>query len=141
MCSRHTRRILEEHPFRVRYENELAVDTGGVCRDLFSSFWEEAYLKVFDDETLLVPAINPNTDMASFPILGTVLSHGFMVCGYLPVRVAFPVLAAVLRGPSVHISGAIIIESFIDYLTTHESLFLHDSIEQTSFSCQPKLSS
>lgn len=39
--------ILEEYPFRVQYENELAVDTGGVCRDLFSAFWEEAYLKSF----------------------------------------------------------------------------------------------
>lgn len=73
--------------------------------------------------------------MASFPILGTVLSHGFMVCGCLPVRVAFPVLAAALCGPSVHISDAVI-ESFIDYLITHESSFLRNSIEQTSFSCQ-----
>ena len=59
--------------------------------------WEEAYLKKFDGESLLVPAIHPNTDMASFPILGTVLAHGFMVCGYLPVRIAFPVLAAALQ--------------------------------------------
>ena len=128
--------ILEEYPFRVRYENEQAVDTGGVCRDLFSAFWEEAYLKSFDGETLLVPAIHPNTDMASFPVLGTILSHGFMVCGYLPVRVAFPVLAAALCGPSVHIPDAIIMESFIDYLATHESSLLRKSIQQKSFSCQ-----
>lgn len=128
--------ILEEYPFRVRYEKERAIDTGGVCRDLFSAFWEEAYLKNFDGETLIVPAIHPNTDMASFPILGTVLAHGFMVCGYLPVRVAFPVLAAALCGPSVHIPDAIIIESFIDHLTTHESSVLRNLIEQKSFSCQ-----
>ena len=40
--------ILGEFPFRVKYENEKACDTGGVCRDMFSSFWEEAYLQHFD---------------------------------------------------------------------------------------------
>ena len=128
--------ILQEYPFRIRYENERAVDSGGVCRDMFSSFWEEAYLKNFDGESLLIPAIHPNTDMATFPILGTVLSHGFMVCGYLPVRIAFPVLAAALCGPAVHIPDLIIIESFIDYLTTHESSILRSAIEQKSFSRQ-----
>ena len=54
--------ILLEYPFRVRYEKERAVDTGGVCRDMFSAFWEEVYLKNLDGESLLVPAIHPNTD-------------------------------------------------------------------------------
>ena len=47
--------LLSEFPFRVRYENEKAVDTGGVCRDMFSAFWEKAYLKNFDGERLVVP--------------------------------------------------------------------------------------
>ena len=37
--------ILMEFPFRIRYEDEQAVDTGGVCRDMFSGFWEQAYVK------------------------------------------------------------------------------------------------
>ena len=103
---------------------------------MFSSFWEEAYLKNFDGESLLVPAVHPNTDIATFPILGTVLSHGFMACGYLPVRIAFPVIAATLCSPSVKIPDAIIFESFIDYLTAHESSILCDTIDQNVFSCQ-----
>ena len=76
--------------------------------------------------SLLIPAMHPNTDMATFPILGTVPSHGFMVCGYLPVRIAFPVLAAALCGPAIYIPDMIIVESFIDYLTTHESSILRN---------------
>ncbi len=39
--------VLDEYPFRIRYENEH--DTGGVCRDImFSTFWEEVYLCHFD---------------------------------------------------------------------------------------------
>ena len=94
------------------------------CAEMFFSFWEEAYLKIFDGKTLLIPAIHPDTDMATFPILGTVLSHGFMVCGYLPVRIAFPVLAAALCGPAVNIPDMIVIESFIISLLTRTQFFV-----------------
>ena len=30
------------------------MDTGGVSRDMFSSFWEEAYRKNFDGESLIL---------------------------------------------------------------------------------------
>ena len=86
--------------------------------------------------SLLILAIQPNTDIATFPSLGTVLSHVFMVCGYLPVRIAFPVLVAALCSPAVHIPDMIIIESFIDYLTTHESSILRYAIGH--FLAKPK---
>ena len=120
--------LLEEYPFRIRYENERAVDTGGVCRDMFSAFWEEACMKHFDGEQLLVPAIHPNADMALFPILGTILSQGFMVSGFLPVRIAFPVVATALLGPSVAIPDDYLVESLIDYLTAYESSILRDAV-------------
>lgn len=40
--------ILKQYPFSVAYENEKAHDTGGVSRDMFSQFWDEACLKCFD---------------------------------------------------------------------------------------------
>ena len=43
---------------------------------MFYFFWEEAYLKIFDGKNLLIPAIHPDTDMATLPILSTVHSHG-----------------------------------------------------------------
>ena len=111
--------ILSEFPFRIKYEKEKAVDTGGVSRDMFSAFWEEAYLKNFDGETLLVPAVHPNTQLGTFSILGTVLSHGFMVSGFLPIRIAFPSLAMVFCGTDVVIPDVILIESVIDYIACH----------------------
>ena len=44
----HLNCILNEYPFRIKFLGEKAVDTGGVCRDLFSAFWSEAYDKAFD---------------------------------------------------------------------------------------------
>ena len=37
--------IFMENPFRIRYKESQAVDTGGVARDLFSAFWDIAYLR------------------------------------------------------------------------------------------------
>ena len=122
--------ILRDFPFRVRYEKERAIDTGGVCRDLFSAFWEECYVKNFDGEKLLVPAVHPNTNMAVLRLLGTILSHGFMVCGFLPIRIAFPVVAALLFGPETELPDSIIVDSFIDYLASYESSLISQALRE-----------
>ena len=120
--------FLHEFPFRIQYENEKAVDTGGVCRDMLSCFWEECYRYNFDGEKLLLPLMRPDIDMTDFRILGTILSHGFMSCGFLPVRIAFPVIAAVLLGPDIQIADNILIESFCDFLASYESSKLQEAV-------------
>ena len=35
--------ILEEYPLKIRFSNKVAIDTGGVCRDMFVGFWEDEY--------------------------------------------------------------------------------------------------
>lgn len=120
--------ILKEYPFSIAYENEKAHDTGGVSRDMFSQFWDEACIKCFDGGNILTPAVNPHTDISIFPVLGTILSHGFLVSNFLPLRIAFPTLAAVLLGPTVLIPDSILVDTFADYLSTYESAFIHDML-------------
>ena len=59
------------------------------------------------------------------------------MCGFLPVRIAFPVLAAIFHGPNVK-KSLILYESFVDYLSCHESSLIHEAIKHgekgTSFS-------
>jgi len=114
--------ILEEFPLRIRFANEPAIDSGGVCRDLFSAFWEEAYLNFFDGSSLLSPVMHANMDMASLPMLGKILSHGFLVCGRVLIRVVFPVLACVLLEPNVDIPRRILAQMFAESLCMHEAL-------------------
>ena len=120
--------ILKEYPFSIAYENEQAHDTGGVSRDMFSQFWDEACINCFDGGNILIPAVNPHTDISVFPVLGTVLSHGFLVSNFLPLRIAFPTLAAVLLGPTVLIPDSILVDTFADYLSTYESAFIRDMV-------------
>ena len=72
--------------------------------------------------------VRPNTDMAVLRLHGTILSHGFMACGFLPIRIAFPTLAAVFFGPKVEVPDSIILDSFINYLATYESSFISQAL-------------
>ena len=64
-----------------------------------------------------------------FPVLGTILSHGYLACGILQLRLAFPVLASSLLGPSVKISDGIMVESFVDYLVCYEGEILNEAFD------------
>ena len=129
LYSKNLDRILKEFPFRITYVREKAVDTGGVCRDLFSAFWESAYIHAFDGGNLLVPAVYPGTDMANLPVLGTIMSHGFLASGFLPIRVAFPVVAAILLGPSIEVPDTVIMDSFVDYISSYEGGILREALQ------------
>ena len=63
-----------------RYEGELGVDTGGVTRDVFATFWEKAYEQMFGGVGSVVPLVMPQTD---FSRLGIILSHGYLVSGWV----------------------------------------------------------
>ena len=113
-------KVLEEFPLRIEFKNEPAFDSGGVCRDLFSAFWEDVYMRYFDGSSLLSPMVHANINMESLPKLGKVLSHGFLVCGFLPVRVAFPILASILMSPTIEIQPKILVQTFA--ITSNASL-------------------
>ncbi len=68
--------------------------------------------------------------------LGTVISHGFLVSGFLPIRVAFPVLASVLLGPTTSIPDFINIESLLDYVAAHDCSVLRGALSQRTFTSQ-----
>ena len=81
---------------------ERAVDTGGVGREFFSAFWEEAYRQAFDGASLLTLSVHAHVDLSSYTTLGKLLSHGPSCPYYVPT------LAAILLGPSVDVSSSIL---------------------------------
>ena len=128
-------KVLNEFPFRISFKDEHAVDSGGVARDMFSGFWSCAFEKFFDGSGSVVPASHPTVDMSIFPMLGKILSHGYIACGFLPVHISFPVIAAVFLGPDVQISDTIL---FITYLSYHDACILKSAFGELgskTFSC------
>ncbi len=113
-------RVRSEYPLRVKFEGEIGFDTGGVCRDMFSGYWEECFKRYFDGNSILAPIVHPGIDMLSLPALGTVLSHGFIVSGFMPTRIAFATLASILLGVRAEVSSHILVETFADSLNPLE---------------------
>ena len=60
-------------------------------RNESTAFPQQLYLKVFDGNNLLTPMIHPHLDLSSLDDVGTIFSHAYVVCGMLPVRIAFQV--------------------------------------------------
>jgi len=121
-----------EYPFFVEYEDEVALDCGGVARDLFSGFWQEATRKVLDGCNLLVPMITPEMNTQVFPVMGRLLSHGFLACSYLPVVIAFPTLVSTLIGPAAVVPDSVLLEAFSDFLTDVETKIIREALESTA---------
>ena len=117
-----------ECPFRVEFKGEMAVDVGGVMKDMLSAFFTEAYLRLFDGTCLLYPAMHASVSMTTFPILGAIISHAYLVAGVFPDRVAFPCLAAALLGPHTVISDTVLKESFVSCLSAHEASILREAV-------------
>ena len=129
-----TKDILQEFPFRIRYIDGRACDIGGVARDMFSAFWEVAYIQAFDGGNVLTRAIHPHMDVAIYPVLGTIISHGYISSGFLPIRLSFPTVVSCLKGPGVEMPDSFLLESFMDYVSTLEGTRLHNALKSAHFS-------
>lgn len=78
--------VMCEYHLRIMFK-ELAVHTGGVCWDMFSAFWKVACTNCCDGDSLLVPLVHPSSDCSIFFKIGRILSHGYLQCGFLPLRI------------------------------------------------------
>lgn len=114
-----TSQILNEYPIHISYESEMADDQGGVTRDMLSAFWEEAYRLHFDGATILVPLIHPQTDITQFRTLGKIISHGYLVSGYLPVCINLPSLLGIFL-PGFEIPSPLLLDTLVDYVSPNE---------------------
>ena len=134
--------VVGEYPLYIKFQGEQAVDKGGVQRDMLSAFWAKVYTRFFEGAKTLTPMIHPGLDMAVYPILGRVISHGYLACGILPVCISLPSLISMVLGPTVPIPSDIIIQSFTDYVSDVEHCTLKaalDSKEPFSFAVRADL--
>ncbi len=67
--------------------------------------------------------------MTAFPIIGRVLSHGFLACGFFPVSIALPSLISMVLGPTVPIPVSALMESFTDYVSDFERNTLNSDLK------------
>ena len=112
--------VEDEFPLRIKFKGERGVDIGGVYRDMVSLFWKAAFEKVFDGGCLLTPVLHPDTDLSLLPVIGKIISHGYLSSGFLPVKMAFPTLASLLLQSS-EIDDDILMSTFIHAVSAVEA--------------------
>ena len=71
-------------------------------------------------------------DMSIYAVLGSIISHGYLSTGFLPVRIAFPVLVACLKGPDTTIKDNILLDSFMDYVSSYEESVLRKALNSNT---------
>ena len=118
--------VLNKYPIHIEFEDEMAVDQGGVTRDMFSAFWDKCYSTLFDGSTLLVPMLCPQTDTSLLPVVGSIMSHAYS--GFLPVRIALPFIIRIFCGPVATIPQPILCEAFLDYISATERAIFKDAL-------------
>ena len=119
-------KAINEFPLWVRFKRKARFDTGGVCRERFTCFWEAAYKRAFDGSSLLLPVLHPHLHMSMLPHMGLVVSHGYLL---FPTRIAFPALAYVLLGFRVNILEEILVQSFVDTLSSLENSVVREALQ------------
>ena len=83
--------------------------------------------KFFEGSNLLIPMVNPHIDMKVYPILGRIVSHRYLVAGYLPVRITLPTVISILLGPTAPTSQ-ILLDTFLDYTSTQERGLIEEAM-------------
>ena len=134
LCIYKEESVVHEYPMYVKFIGEVGVDEGGVQRDMFTAFWEEAYTQLFEGATTVVPMVHSQMDMATYTLLGRLISHCYLTTGILPDRIALPSLLVALLGPNVRISTSTLLDAFLDYISATERTVLNRALENhTSF--------
>lgn len=99
--------ILREFPiYYFEFEDEMAVDQGSheIC---FLPFGRNPTPRYLMDQLCLFPCL---TDTSILPVVGSIVSHGYLVSGFLPVRVALPCRIGILCGPGASIPQPMLCE-------------------------------
>ena len=115
----YTGEIISECQIIIKFLKEDGVDKGGFQWDMFSVFWKEAYAKFFEGSNLLIAMVNPHIDMTACPIFGRIISHGYLMAGYLPIQITLPTLICMLLG-SVSPAGKLLLDAFLEYISNQE---------------------
>ena len=68
----------------------------------------------------------------SLPNTGRVLSHGYLTTGIIPDKIALPTLIHILLASGVIVLLNILMEMFIDYISTSERSLLRPTLEITA---------
>lgn len=79
---------------------------------------------------MLLPAVLPHIDTSVWPVMGTIISHSYLVSRILPIRIAFPCLSVILLPSKGQLPNNVLVESFVDCLSQHDATIFKISFDK-----------
>jgi len=124
---------LPQHELNVKFEGEMGVDLGGLTEGMhmFKAFWQEAYKCLFNGGELLIPVLCPGINPKNLLLLERILSHGYLIAGFLPIRIAFPCLVVALLGAGHTVPDNLACDYFLQSLSTFEANVIKNALDTT----------
>ena len=118
----------------------MALDFGGVTRDVFCSFWDQlinnSKVNLFSGQNSKVPIFNVSNSsvvMTKLPIVGCILSHSYLVTGCFPTSLSLAGVIFLFLGSTTEIDEDLLLDCFFDYLPQPESEIIKKSLSLSKF--------
>ena len=105
---------LTELPLQIDFSGELERTQEVYIASILNILEGSISRVLFDGSTPLTPIVHLSVDLSSLPQMSSVLSYCYLVCVYLPIRMAFTSLACTLSGPLEEISQEIKVQVFAE---------------------------
>ncbi|CAC5421739.1 unnamed protein product [Mytilus coruscus] len=92
---------------------EPGSDWGGVSRDIFTSFWNEATVLYFKGNDVHVPYLPPHKmeEERNFLLMGRILAHSTAILGYIPISICKSCMMVTIFN-TTHIESNTLLEDF-----------------------------
>lgn len=113
------------------FQGEDGEDLDGLTREIFSEFWEKAFIVFFEGTAEFTPRTSPDVTEETMMLLGRVASHGYVLCKVFPVRLCKAFVVASICGAHT-VTDDELLSSFLAYHTGYEREVLQKGLDRSN---------
>mgnify|MGYP001792825395 CR=1 FL=1 len=121
---------LHAFPF-MTFAGEKGEDFNGLKREVYTLFWQQTYIKLFEGAGSHIPMSTPEVTDELLTKLGRIASHGFVVSGVFPLNISKPFILSSLHCDTT-LTDDELLNSFLQFHTEKERGVLANALTYTS---------
>ncbi|VDI39265.1 Hypothetical predicted protein [Mytilus galloprovincialis] len=112
---------------------EPGSDWGGVSRDIFTSFWNEATALYFKGNDVHVPYLPPHKmeEERNFLLMGRILAHSTAILGYIPISICKSCMMVTIFN-TTHIESNTLLEDFLLFVDLKDRNLIQSALNDFS---------
>ncbi|KAK3600531.1 hypothetical protein CHS0354_036088 [Potamilus streckersoni] len=123
-----------QHRICVEFEGEMGKDSGGLTRDMFTSYWNFITRDFFHGEAVKVPCVPIGRlleSQAIFRAAGRILTHALLLTGSLPLDISVAFLWSAIK-PSLPPADETVLKDFSKFVSAGDARAIAKGLEETA---------